>query len=152
MRPPQTKTTRFYTIPLRSPIPGAPPKYVAVPVSIPANANNNDQRTSTGTTTTVRVAATSSTSSSASKATQMSPTKTALGSPKAKPKPKPSIVQRRARSVPLQEMREAVIDIRDNARPGSPRRDDDSANSTSKKMTSDTMPADDLHFLKYWEM
>ena len=149
MRPQQTKTTRYYTIPLRSPIPGAPPRYVAIPV--PANDQRRVHVRAPSTSTGTAVAA----SSSASKThetqkltkpkTQTSPTKIASLAPK----PKPSIVQRRARSVPLQEMREAVIDIRDNARRGDDhhhRRDDDSTTKT----TSD-MPADDVHFLKYWE-
>lgn len=149
MRPQQTKSTRYYTIPLRSPIPGAPPRYVAIPV--PANDQWRVRAPSTSTGTTA--VATSSASKTHEtkmmtkpKKTQISPTKIAV----APNKPKPKIMQRRARSIPLQEMREAVIDIRDNARRGDDhhhRRDDDSTTKT----TSDMMPADDLHFLKYWE-
>ena len=150
MRPQQTKTTRYYTIPLRSPIPGAPPRYVAIPIH--ANDQQRARVPSTSTGTAVAASATSSASKTQTQKltkpkTQTSPTKIAVAPNK--PKPKPKIMQRRARSVPLQEMREAVIDIRDNARRGDDhhhRRDDDSTTKT----TSD-MPADDVHFLKYWE-
>ena len=128
MRQQTAPTTRYYTIPLRSPN-GAPPKYVAIPMPLAS-----DQR---------------QVPSFSKPMTQVPPTKTAPT-----PTPKHNIVQRRARSVPLQEMREAVIDIQANARRGGGRdnhRRDDSSCSISPKTTSD-MPADDLHFLKYWEM
>ena len=71
--------------------------------------------------------------------------------------PKPNPVERRARSVPLQEMREAVIDVRDNARRGcggndndNRQRDDSSPGISTNKLAD--MPADDLHPLKYWEV
>ena len=132
MLPPTT--TRYYTIPLRSPN-GAPPKYVAIP--IPASDQRKQQQQQQQLTAELK----SQTSKSQTPKTATTP------------KPKPNSIQRRARSVPLQEMREAVIDIQDNARRGgghdNHRRDDGSSDSTAK-MTSD-MPAD-LHFLKYWEM
>ena len=131
-------TARYYTIPLRSPN-GAPPKYVAVPMSA------NDQRKKQPQQPLTTEPELKSQTPKKSQATKTSPMP--------KTTPKPNSVQRRARSVPLQEMREAVIDIQANARRGGGHdnhRRDDSSCSTSPK-TSD-MPADDLHFLKYWEM
>jgi len=76
----------------------------------------------------------------------------------AKPKkPSSALASRRARSVPLQEMREAVLAVRDNARHGegtSDRRDGFSSPVKAEEGgNGDLHPLkNDLHFLKYWEM
>ena len=119
-------------IPLRSPFPGAPPRYVAVPTS--------------------RNSASSKSTSQPHKQSKKNPasivakeSEEAVSNPSSQaPKAVPAAaatstattLMQRARSVPLQEMREATVAVRDNSRLG---RD----GSMEKR-------SDDLHPLKYW--
>jgi len=79
-----------------------------------------------------------------------------LVSAPAKPKkPSSGLASRRARSVPLQEMREAVLAVRDNARHGTNDRRDGFSSPVKAEEggNGDLHPLkNDLHFLKYWEM
>eukprot|EP00563_Minutocellus_polymorphus_P003344 CAMPEP_0181035980 /NCGR_PEP_ID=MMETSP1070-20121207/8607_1 /TAXON_ID=265543 /ORGANISM="Minutocellus polymorphus, Strain NH13" /LENGTH=144 /DNA_ID=CAMNT_0023113565 /DNA_START=154 /DNA_END=588 /DNA_ORIENTATION=+ len=144
MRPPSATT--YYAIPLRSPA-GAPPRYVAVVAPMSRANDQQDQRhNSHGV-----VAKTNA-------ATAAPHVHKAAASLPISDKPN-AVLQRRARSVPLQEMREATIAVRDNSRrdrDAADYRDDSRASSRhEEKKTDDDMlllPADGVHPLKYWEM
>ena len=144
MRPPTS--TSYTMIPLRSPFPGAPPRYVAVAVP-PGNKSSDRPHKNSGAKAAVDEPSSQSPKKAAPAPVPATPTATKPNEPILSMMQLP-----RARSVPLQEMREATIAVRDNARLGGRDRD---ATTTDRRdgwssKEGDGMPADDLHPLKYW--
>jgi len=142
-----TTTTSSYTmIPLRSPFPGAPPRYVAVAVPTSRKSTSGIARADVdfdGGHPHKKNHASIATKEAGKKPSSQGPkaAPTAVATPTAtKLKPNPTrIPLSRAQSVPLQEMREATVAVRDNSRLG-------------RDSTADRRDAVELHPLKFWEM
>ena len=152
MRPPTSASatanaSRYTMIPLRSPFPGAPPRYVAVAVPTSSKSTSGISRADVDVDgghphkkNPASFAAKEAVAEPSSRVPKKAAPTAVATSTATKLKPNPTrIPLSRAQSVPLQEMREATVAVRDNSRLG-------------RDSTADRRDAVELHPLKFWEM